>query len=206
MEVRFANHRSVTIPKTSEGPREKFLFEHTQGLYQWQVMSALRMGNHVKTDVGRSLSAQPSIDENHVDHEQPIEHASKVDQVHGAKSTSHIAAQSADAAVDALHRRLHIGQDLIKKLPQITADAPANLQHGRTHSCAACLEANATRLSHKGSRYQPSRVGHAVILKRIHGVLELLRVGSHTLKHQIVVRNLPSHAALLLLSLGALPN
>ena len=162
VEVRFANHRSVTIPKTSEGPREKFLFEHTQGLYQWQVMGALRMGNHVKTDVGRSLSAQPSTGENHVDHEQPVEHASKVDQVHGAKSTSHIAAQSADAAVDALHRRLHIGQDLIKKLPQITADAPANLQHGRTHSCAACLEANATRLSHKGSRYQPSRVGRLV--------------------------------------------
>ena len=164
VEVRFANHRSITIPATAEAPREKFLFEHTQGLYQWRVMSALRAGNHVQSDAGRSLASVPlPVPEEHcVDHDRPLEHASKIEQVHGAKSTSHIAAQSADAAVDALHRRLHIGQDLIRKLPQITADAPANLQHGRTHSCAACLEANATRLPHKGTRYQPSRVGRLV--------------------------------------------
>ena len=38
--------------------------------------------------------------ENTVDHDHPLEHASKLEQIHGAKSTSHIAAQSADAAVD----------------------------------------------------------------------------------------------------------
>ena len=85
-------------------------------------------------------------------------HSSHVQRIGGASP----GAAEAPPAGTVVHRRLHIGQELIRKLPELTADAPSNLKGGRTHSCPHCLEANATRLSHKGKRYQPSYVGRLV--------------------------------------------
>ena len=164
IEVRFAGYRHVHLPASSDGPETYYPFVHDEGLYLWRVIGTLRVqGNGTLSQVGRALNVKDTAPtEEPMDHDQELTHASKIDQVHGAKSHSHIGALSGDAAVDALHRRLHIGQDLIKKLPDITADAPDNLRHGRSHSCAACVEANATRLPHKNARYKPSRVGRVV--------------------------------------------
>ena len=167
VEVRFANHRTVTLPASGEEAKCKFPFQHAEGLYQWQVMAVMRTGQRHGGDdeAGRCLAASvlPTKPVENPPHDDlPPQHASRVDQVHGAKSVTHLAAVSADAAVDALHRRLHVNQDLIRKLPGLTADAPKNLEKGIVHSCEACFEANATRLPHKGNLYKPSRVGRLV--------------------------------------------
>eukprot|EP00965_Chrysotila_dentata_P093126 3075786-Pleurochrysis_carterae.AAC.1 len=60
-----------------------------------------------------------------------------------------------DATV-CLHRRLHIGASHLRRLPEITADAPVSLASGRLDGCSACSEANAHKLSHKSELYRPS--------------------------------------------------
>ena len=161
VEVRFAGHNHVHLPANKTCDESFFKFTREAGLFQWRVLGAARL--QAPTDAikaSRALAAQPSTTPKSIPDE--VTHASKVEQVHGAKSTSHLAALSADAAVDAMHRRLHVSQELIRNLPTLTADAPNNLEKGRIHSCASCTEANATRLPHKGERYEPSYVGRLV--------------------------------------------
>eukprot|EP00966_Prymnesium_polylepis_P249903 5777148-Prymnesium_polylepis.1 len=55
-----------------------------------------------------------------------------------------------------MHRRLHAGASRLRQLPKLCADAQSSLAHASDVSCPSCTEANATHLSHQGSRYQPS--------------------------------------------------
>eukprot|EP00965_Chrysotila_dentata_P137302 4541498-Pleurochrysis_carterae.AAC.1 len=66
-----------------------------------------------------------------------------------------------DATV-CLHRRLHIGASHLRRLPEITADAPISLASGRLDGCSACSEANAHKLSHKSELYRPSHAGRLI--------------------------------------------
>eukprot|EP00966_Prymnesium_polylepis_P270742 6254777-Prymnesium_polylepis.2 len=52
-----------------------------------------------------------------------------------------------------MHRRFHAGASRLRQLPKLCADAPSSLAHASDVSCPSCTEANATHLSHRGSRY-----------------------------------------------------
>ena len=91
-------------------------------------------------------------------------HFNPANVTHGASSKSFVRVMRADDVASLLHRRLHLGIDKIRKLPDCTADVPASAAKGHLSSCDACLQANATRLPHSGSKYKKSYVG-----KLIHG-------------------------------------
>ena len=61
-----------------------------------------------------------------------------------------------------MHRRLHAGASRLRRLPKLCRDAPSSLSHVSDVACPACTEANATHLSHRGSRYQPSYPGSLI--------------------------------------------
>jgi len=82
---------------------------------------------------------------------------------HGPRAQSHFSVMSADAAITALHRRLHLGYDRLRKMVDIASDVPPQVAKGLAHSCAHCFEANAARLSHSaGSIYKPSHAGRLI--------------------------------------------
>eukprot|EP00965_Chrysotila_dentata_P093561 3091552-Pleurochrysis_carterae.AAC.1 len=82
--------------------------------------------------------------------------------IHASRSRHHLAVMSPRDATICLHRRLHIGASRLRRLPSLTADAPASLAAGRLDGCAACAEANATKLSHSAELYKPSHVGRLI--------------------------------------------
>ena len=53
-----------------------------------------------------------------------------------------------------------VDQKFIRRLPQLTADAPDCLKTSNPESCRHCVEANAAHVPHKGSRYKASHVGN----------------------------------------------
>eukprot|EP00965_Chrysotila_dentata_P081691 2697026-Pleurochrysis_carterae.AAC.1 len=73
---------------------------------------------------------------------------------------------SADDAAQYMHSRLHAGATRLRRLPDITADAPSSLSNGTFQGYEACTEANATRLPHTSQLYKsfyPGRLIHADI-------------------------------------------
>ena len=89
-------------------------------------------------------------------------HAFKA-SAHSPQATSHISVMPPDVVISALHRRLHMGYDRLRKLADVAADVPASIAQGLAHSCAHCLEANAHRLPHtSGSTYKPSHAGRLI--------------------------------------------
>ena len=50
----------------------------------------------------------------------------------------------------------------LKRLVHTTADAPASLSAATYAHCDDCVEANAKRLPHKGTKYKPSYIGKVV--------------------------------------------
>ena len=93
-----------------------------------------------------------------------------------AHARSHIERLSADEAAAVVHRRLHVGVERLRSLPDFTRDAPDNLRRCRHAPCAACVEANATHLSHTADQYVPSYPGR-LIHADIVGPLVTSRVG-----------------------------
>ena len=64
--------------------------------------------------------------------------------------------------IDAMHRRLHVGFDTLRRLGVMASDVPENIRGGKAHSCIHCKTANASHLSHIGSAYKPSYPGRLV--------------------------------------------
>ena len=119
--------------------------QRERGLFMWRVRCA---SNLRPTSTGPDSSALTAF------------------AVHSSRSTSHIEAMRPDVAAAHIHRRLHIGVKRMALLPTLTADAPANISKARHNACPHCVTANATRLSHKESRYvesEPGRLVHADI-------------------------------------------
>eukprot|EP00965_Chrysotila_dentata_P127675 4221864-Pleurochrysis_carterae.AAC.1 len=69
---------------------------------------------------------------------------------------------SPDNATSCMHNRLQAGANRLRALPSITADAPRSLSHGQFKGCAACTEANASRLAHNTVPYKPSYPGRLI--------------------------------------------
>jgi len=77
-------------------------------------------------------------------------------------STSFFNALPPNEQLDMLHRRLHVGLNLIRRLGDFAADIPVSIKKGNAHDCDACKTANATRVPHPGKSYQPSHVGRLI--------------------------------------------
>eukprot|EP00965_Chrysotila_dentata_P019567 649947-Pleurochrysis_carterae.AAC.1 len=54
------------------------------------------------------------------------------------------------------------GDARLRALPDIAADAPPALLGAKLGPCHACAEANAPRLSHPHSKYEPSYAGRLI--------------------------------------------
>ena len=81
---------------------------------------------------------------------------------HSSKAKSHVANLHPDLAARVMHRRLHAGSRRISRLPQLTSDAPDNLERASPQSTPHQLVANAKRLPHKEKRYVESRPGRLI--------------------------------------------
>eukprot|EP00965_Chrysotila_dentata_P188591 6172836-Pleurochrysis_carterae.AAC.1 len=83
--------------------------------------------------------------------------------IHASRSRHHLAVMSPRNATICLHRRLHIGATRLRRLPEITSDAPSSLASGRRlDGGSACSEANAPKLAHKSELYSPSHPGRLI--------------------------------------------
>ena len=146
VDTMFRDVRCVILPPTDKDPTRVMLpFVRRDKLFKWSI---LPIASVVAT------AAQAPHDFKHL----PTETARslKTATIHAPSSHSHVASLPPNQMIDALHRRLHIGHDTLRKLGDITADIPANIRAGKGHSCAHCKTANATHLSHRGSAYKPS--------------------------------------------------
>jgi len=107
-------------------PQEQLIpFERRDNLYQWAIMP---------------LASAPAGVADYADVK-----AMKA-TVHGPRSTSHLEALSPDRLLETLHRRLHIGHDILRRLGSVAADVPSNISDGLAHTCEHCKEANATHV------------------------------------------------------------
>ena len=179
VDTMFRDVRCVILPPTDKDPTRVMLpFVRRDKLFKWSILpiasvvaTAARAPHdfkHLPTETARTL---------------------KTATIHAPSSHSHVASLPPNQMIDALHRRLHIGHDTLRKLGDITADIPANIRAGKGHSCAHCKTANATHLSHRGSAYKPSypgRLVHADIAgpfrRSVHGQHQyfLILIDDHT--------------------------
>ena len=139
MEVHFrrANGPSCCIVGWHAGEQSQtvFPFKRRDGMYVWDVAGVRASGNDLldSSTVERSRNLKATV--------------------HRPRTTSHIHALPPDEAAAAMHRRLHIGFDRLRKLVGRCADAPPSLSTAHEHSCPACLEANATRHAHSARQW-----------------------------------------------------
>ena len=140
----FNDTRCIHVP--GEGVQESMdlPFSRKDNLYRWALIpvnrdDVLSKSNLVKTSE-RALKAT----------------------IHRPKSTSFFNALPPDEQLEMLHRRLHVGFNLIRRLGSFAADIPVSIKKGKAHDCDACKTANATRVPHPGKSYRPSHVGRLI--------------------------------------------
>lgn len=135
-------------------------FRRVSGSYLWEV----GLLSDASTEFGAARAAAPTeTDESRVTTQSDAcrSHDYKGD-IHAASAHAHIHALPANGVAAILHRRLHVGIDNIRRLARFSEDAPAHVRNASRLSCEGCSEANATRLPHSSTRYQPSHVGRLV--------------------------------------------
>ena len=137
----FADVRCIHVP--GEGVQEAMdlPFARKDNLYRWAVIPAHRVTN------------SPLVQAN--------ERALKA-TIHRPKSTSFFNALPPNEQLDLLHRRLHVGFNLLRRLADFASDIPISIKKGKAHDCDTCKTANATRVPHPGKSYQPSHVGRLI--------------------------------------------
>ena len=140
----FNDVRCIVLPANGDGPDIDIPFARRENLYQFAILPLLRhspsAGDHFDRDTGRALKTT----------------------LHRPRSVDHVSALPPDEALALIHRRLHVGFDLIRRLSSFAADVPQNIRTGRAESCEHCKEANATHLPHSSSAYAPSHVGRLI--------------------------------------------
>ena len=73
--------------------------------------------------------------------------------IHAASSHSHVRTLPADDVAAVLHRRLHVGLSLLKRLGGRSSDAPSHLASATEVTCPHCVAANGHRLAHSSTQY-----------------------------------------------------
>ena len=82
--------------------------------------------------------------------------------IHAAGAHSHVRTLPADDVAAILHRRLHLGLNLLKRLGGRTSDAPSPLASAAEVTCPHCVTANGHRLAHSSNQYHSSHAGRLV--------------------------------------------
>ena len=82
--------------------------------------------------------------------------------IHAAGSHSHVRTLPADDVAAVLHRRLHLGLGLLKRLGGRSSDAPSHLASAAEVTCPHCVTANGHRLAHSSTQYHSSHAGRLV--------------------------------------------
>ena len=167
----FRDMRCVVLPPSQNKPSLSLPFVRRGKLFQWSILPLAAAG-------GQSNSLA-----------ETTARALKAATIHSPASSSHVASLPPDQMIEVLHRRLHLGFDLLRRLGDLAADIPTNVRSGKAHSCTHCKTANATHLSHNGSAYKPSypgRLVHADIAgpfrRSVHGQHQyfLILIDDHT--------------------------
>ena len=142
VEVRFAKFRHVHLPASDTAPAVYLPFIcRANGTFTWSIRPEIgEPGSRPSVPGARCLASG----------------------LHRPKSKAHIGNLSSQMAGAAVHRRLHLRSDIIRKLPKLTADAPDNLAGCQHIGCGHCAEANASRHPHSGKAYAPSHPGRLV--------------------------------------------
>ena len=140
----FADVRCIHVPGSGVQEGLDLPFARKDNLYRWAVIPANRRGDLANSSLVKN-----------------DERALKA-TIHRPKSTSFFNALSPDEQLDMLHRRLHVGFNLIRRLGEFAVDIPVSIKRGKAHDCDACKTANATRVPHPGKSYQPSHVGRLI--------------------------------------------
>ena len=132
----FRDLRSVILPGPVTDSR-RFPWSREHGLNIWSVVGNAR------------------------DPARPFEKAMHCHalNVRSVRSSSHISSLPSDAATSVFHRRFHAGVDRLRRMPDLTADAPRSLAQATTTPNSGLVEAAATHLPHSGDRYEPSHAG-----------------------------------------------
>ena len=139
---------TMTFPDDgTSGPLVLPFVETADGMYEWHV--------HVGNSGGSSTVDEDPRSRAHRGLRAMATH-------HGARTSSHITAMSADDAATCLHRRLLLPTAHLRKLDELTADMPGNAARGHHSPSSFWVEANATKLPHSGTRYKPSHTGRLV--------------------------------------------
>jgi hypothetical protein len=155
-DCRFGKHNSVHVVPSDD----TFTFCAKTGLYDW---------NGVLGGPGWSVGDEP----------QSAAGLKASGGIHRAHSSSHVHNLSAHDAAAVMHRRLHAGASRLCQLPKLCADAPSSLAPASDVSCPSCTEANATHLSHRGSRYQPSYPVSYTAIQWAHSFARAVDITTH---------------------------
>ena len=173
VEARFAGTCAICLPTQAGHCALDLPFQRREGLFQWPVIPACRVNPEDASRSGQEARCLAA-------------------KIHRAKANSHITSLPAKEAAAAIHRRLHINAEYLKRLPELTSDAPSCLKTADVPSCAHCVEANATHVPHRGSRYKPSHVGRLV-----HGDIVGPFVRSHGRGYQYMLVLVDDHSRFL---------
>ena len=135
IDTRFRDMRHLLCTKSkSNGKVLTLPFGRHRGLYMWDVAVAVAKAcTHTASMRGHSHA--------------PLDSALK-SGIHAAGAHSHVRTLPADDVAAILHRRLHLGLDLLKRLGGRTEDAPSHLASAAEVTCPHCVTANGHRLAH----------------------------------------------------------
>jgi len=144
----FNDVRSIHVPSQGDYAPMDLPFKRVDNLYRWAIVPINRDPRLAQAIAGADKTIAG-------------ERALKA-TIHRPHSTSFFHALPPNEQLEMLHRRLHVGYNLIKRLADAAADVPASIKKGFAHDCEACKAANATHVPHPGKGYQPSHVGRLI--------------------------------------------
>ena len=136
VDTLFNSTRCLAVPASGEEPSLDLPFDRKENLYKWAILPTNRYASlrSTKSTDSRALKAT----------------------IHRPNSTSFFNALPPDEALELLHRRLHIGFDLIRRLGTLSKDVPQNISKGHAHDCEHCKTAKVTQRGyHTPAKHTP---------------------------------------------------
>ena len=156
IDTRFRDLRHLQCTKSqANGKLLTLPFGRHRGLYMWNV--AVAPPKPPTTPPPATPAAPPRCH----GHTCSLGRALK-SGIHAASSHSHVRTLPADDVAAVLHRRLHVGLNLLKRLGGRSSDAPSHLASATEVTCPHCVAANGHRLAHSSTQYHSSHAGRLV--------------------------------------------
>ena len=154
IDARFRDLRQLSCTKTPqvEGSTLTLPFGRHRGLYMWKVgvLPAPESTTPPATPrVPRGASRGHSVKLGSV----------RKSGIHAANTHSHVRTLPADDVAAVLHRRLHIGLGLLRRLGGRASDVPSHVASAHNVTCPHCVSANGHKLSQPSSKCHASHAG-----------------------------------------------